>query len=84
MQSKLLFSSYSNEKPLFPSQEVHVIKLCLTHLEVWAGCIGREEELLQVGGMNVCALMLLPGKGLGCSRIWFQPTETVWQELGWF
>lgn len=30
-----------------------MIKLCLTHLEVWAGCICGEEELLQVGGMSV-------------------------------
>lgn len=52
-----------------------MIKLCLTHLEVWAGCICREEELFQEGGRDVCALMLLPGKRLGCSSLWFQQTQ---------
>lgn len=30
-----------------------MMEVCLTHLEVWAGCICRKEELFQVGGMSV-------------------------------
>lgn len=33
-----------------------MVELCLTHLEVWAGCICREEVLFQVGGMPVPSL----------------------------
>lgn len=50
------FSPHSNDKLLFPLQEARMVELCSTHLEVWAGCVCREEVLFQVGGMPVPSL----------------------------
>lgn len=59
-----------------------MIKLCLTHLEAWAGCICREEELFQEGGMSVPSCCS-QGRAWAAAAFGFSKHSlTCWQELG--
>lgn len=53
-----------------------MMELCLTHLEVWAARICREEELSQVGGMSVS--WLLPGEGPGLQQNFISANWACW------